>query len=111
VDRYVADVTNELGGNFRIQAIEGAQAFITEPGSFVGLVLDAIEQETGNVARLSTSGGTSDARFIKDYCPVLEFGPTNATIHEVDERISIEELRATARVYASIIERYFSNRP
>ncbi len=111
VDSQVAKVTAELGGVFKVHAFEGADVFITEPGAFVGLVLDAIEQETGQVARLSTSGGTSDARFVKDYCPVLEFGPTNATIHQVDERIDIEELRATARVYFAIIERYFNNRP
>jgi succinyl-diaminopimelate desuccinylase len=63
------------------------------------------------VPRLSTSGGTSDARFIKNYCPVLEFGPTNATIHQVDERISIDELRATQTIYGRIIEAYFNNQP
>ena len=111
IDAHVAAVTAELGGTFKVQSQEGAQAFITEPGAFVGLVLDAVEQETGQVAKLSTAGGTSDARFIKDYCPVLEFGPTNATIHQVDERIDIEELRATARVYGAIIDRYFNSRP
>jgi succinyl-diaminopimelate desuccinylase len=105
---HVTVVKSELGGNFRIEAIEGADAFITEPGPFVGLVQDAVERETGVLPKLSTSGGTSDARFIKDYCPVLEFGPTNATIHEVNERISIEELRATARVYGAIIDTYFA---
>jgi succinyl-diaminopimelate desuccinylase len=74
-------------------------------------VQDAVEQETGLVPKLSTSGGTSDARFIKDYCPVLEFGPTNATIHQVDERISIEELRATQTIYGRIIAAYFNNQP
>ena len=66
-----------------------------QPGPFVGLVQDAVERETGILPKLSTSGGTSDARFIKDFCPVLEFGPTNATIHQTDERIAIDELRAT----------------
>jgi succinyl-diaminopimelate desuccinylase len=74
-------------------------------------VQDAVEQETGLVPKLSTSGGTSDARFIKNYCPVLEFGPTNATIHQVDERISIEELRATQIIYGRIIAAYFNNQP
>jgi succinyl-diaminopimelate desuccinylase len=96
-----------VGGKFIFAYSEGADAFITEPGSFGGLVQDAVAEETGLVPVLSTSGGTSDARFIKDYCPVLEFGPVNATIHQVDERISIEELRATTRIYLNIIERYF----
>jgi succinyl-diaminopimelate desuccinylase len=107
--RHADAVTQELGGTFNVESTEGADAFITEPGMFVGLVMDAVEQETGQVPKLSTSGGTSDARFIKDYCPVLEFGPTNATIHQVDERMNIEELRATARAYGAIIERYFNS--
>jgi len=111
VDEQIAAVTAELGGTFKVQSSEAADAFITEPGSFVGLVLDAIERETGLTARLSTSGGTSDARFVKDYCPVLEFGPTNATIHQVDEQINIAELRSTADVYAAIIDNYFSSQP
>ena len=100
-----------MGGKWTLSSSEGAEAFITEPGAFVGLVLDAVEQETGLVPKLSTSGGTSDARFIKDYCPVLEFGPTNATIHQVDERISITELRHTQAIYGRVIEAYFSTPP
>jgi succinyl-diaminopimelate desuccinylase len=71
-------------------------------------VQDAITAETGLTPKLATTGGTSDARFIKDYCPVLEFGPTNATIHQTDERISVEELQATTRVYRRILDSYFS---
>ena len=107
----IAEVKSAVGGTWAVLSNEGADAFITEPGAFVGLVQDAVEQETGILPKLSTSGGTSDARFIKDYCPVLEFGPTNATIHMTDERISVDELRATQAVYARIIENYFSSRP
>jgi succinyl-diaminopimelate desuccinylase len=111
VDDRIASVKAELGGTWSYTATEGADAFITEPGAFVGLVQDAVEAETGVLPKLSTSGGTSDARFIKDFCPVLEFGPTNATIHQTDERISIEELRATQAIYGRIIADYFSNQP
>jgi len=100
-------VEDELGGSFALDVIPRADAFITEPGAFVGVVLDAIAAETGVVARLSTSGGTSDARFIKDYCPVLEFGALNATIHQVDEKIAITDLRNLAAIYRTIIETYF----
>jgi succinyl-diaminopimelate desuccinylase len=100
-------ITAATAVHFAIETSEGAEAFVTEPGAFVGIVQDAVAEETGIVPRLSTAGGTSDARFIKNYCPVLEFGPTNATIHQVDERISIEELRATARIYRGIVESYF----
>ncbi len=109
VEAQIADTRLELGGTWTITATEGADAFITEPGPFVGLVQDAIEGETGLLPKLSTAGGTSDARFIKDYCPVLEFGPTNATIHMTDERISVDELRATQSVYSRIIEAYFTS--
>ena len=107
VATHAEAVERELGGHFTIVETVGAEAFVTEPGPFLGVVLDSIEQETGLVAKLSTSGGTSDARFIKDYCPVLEFGPTNATIHQVDEHIGIEELRSLSRIYRSIIGTYF----
>jgi succinyl-diaminopimelate desuccinylase len=109
VNGHLDKVRAELGGIWTAMAHEGADAFITEPGAFVGLVQDAVQQETGLLPKLSTSGGTSDARFIKDYCPVLEFGPTNATIHQVDERIGVEELLATTRIYRRIIDAYFSN--
>jgi succinyl-diaminopimelate desuccinylase len=108
VDGEIAAVKAEMGGTWSVSATEGAEAFITEPGAFVGLVQDAVERETGVLPKLSTSGGTSDARFVKDYCPVLEFGPTNATIHQTDERIGIDELRATQAVYSRIIADYFS---
>jgi succinyl-diaminopimelate desuccinylase len=108
VDGEISAVKDEMGGTWSVSATEGAEAFITEPGAFVGLVQDAVERETGVLPKLSTSGGTSDARFVKDYCPVLEFGPTNATIHQTDERIGIDELRATQAVYSRIIADYFS---
>lgn len=109
IEAQRAAVEKELGGKWTLSSSEGAEAFITQPGAFVGLVQDAVEQETGLVPKLSTSGGTSDARFIKDYCPVLEFGPTNATIHQIDEHISISELHQTQAIYNRIIEAYFSS--
>lgn len=99
-------VESEMGGRFMLDVSPGADAFITEPGAFVGVVLDAIADETGIAAKLSTSGGTSDARFIKDYCPVLELGPLNNTIHQVNEAIAIADLRDLADIYRTIIETY-----
>ncbi len=109
VDEHVEAVRSELGGSWSVAHVEGAEAFITEPGAFVGLVVDAIQEETGLVPKLSTTGGTSDARFIKDYCSVLEFGPTNATIHQTDERISVDELIGTTRIYRRVIDLYFNS--
>lgn len=104
-------VEEELGGSFAVDVTSGADVFLTEPGAFVGVVLDAIAAETGVHAKLSTSGGTSDARFIKDYCPVLEFGPLNTTIHQVNERIEIADLRNLAAIYRGIIEAYAGRAP
>lgn len=111
VNEQCRAVEAEAGGRFDIKHSLAGEAFVTEPGAFVGIVQDAVFQETGLMPALSTSGGTSDARFIKNYCPVLEFGPTNATIHQVDERIALEELRVTQRIYGAVIDTYFgSNR-
>jgi succinyl-diaminopimelate desuccinylase len=107
IHKHKEEVESEFGGRFTITATSSGEAFVTEPGPFLGIVLDSIAEETGVSARLSTSGGTSDARFIKDYCPVIEFGPTNATIHQTDERIAITELRALSRIYRGIIDQYF----
>jgi succinyl-diaminopimelate desuccinylase len=84
-----------------------AVAFLTEPGSFVTLVADAVAAVTGRKPRLSTTGGTSDARFIKDYCPVLEFGLVGRTMHQVDENIVIAELEQLTAVYARVLRDYF----
>ena len=101
-----AAVERERGGKFEVTPHLSAEAFVTEPGPFLGMILDAIEEETGTIAKLSTSGGTSDARFIKDYCPVLELGPLNQTIHKIDERIALADLRGLSRIYSGIIENY-----
>ncbi|MGQ4274766.1 succinyl-diaminopimelate desuccinylase [Terrihabitans sp. B22-R8] len=94
---------------YELDFVPGASAsFVTEPGAFVDLVSDAVEAETGQRPVLSTGGGTSDARFIKDHCPVIELGPLNSTMHQTDERIPVAELHAVTRIYRSIIERYFA---
>jgi succinyl-diaminopimelate desuccinylase len=81
--------------------------FLTKPGAFVDLVVDAIAAATGRRPALSTSGGTSDARFIKDYCPVLEFGLVGKTMHQVDEHVPTAELVALTAIYRRILDRYF----
>ncbi len=84
-----------------------APAFLTTPDSFTKLVTDAIERKTGRRPTLSTSGGTSDARFIRAYCPVLEFGGIGATAHMVDEHVAVADIEALAENYAAILEDYF----
>jgi succinyl-diaminopimelate desuccinylase len=84
-----------------------ADSFVTKPGPFVDLVCTAIKDVTAKEPKLSTTGGTSDARFIKDYCPVLEFGLVGQTMHQVDERTAVADLATLTAVYRKILERYF----
>jgi succinyl-diaminopimelate desuccinylase len=84
-----------------------ADVFLTQPGPFVDLVVQAIAEVTGRKPVLSTTGGTSDARFIKDYCPVLEFGLVGRTMHQVDECTAVADLAALTEIYRTILTRYF----
>jgi succinyl-diaminopimelate desuccinylase len=85
-----------------------ARAFLTEPGSFSTLVSRAVETVTGRTPKLSTSGGTSDARFIVRDCAVLEFGLTNETIHAVNENAALADIDALTEIYARVLESYFA---
>ena len=85
-----------------------ANVFLTKRSPFVDLVTGAIAEVTGRTPALSTTGGTSDARFIKDYCPVLEFGLVGATMHQVDERTAVADLTTLTAVYRKILDRYFA---
>ena len=87
-------------------AISG-EAFYTEPGKFTDLVAGAVKAATGRDPELSTSGGTSDARFIRALCPVVEFGLVGTSMHMVNEGAPVAEIRALAKAYGAIIERYF----
>jgi succinyl-diaminopimelate desuccinylase len=84
-----------------------ADVFVTKPGPFTELAVAAIEEVTGRAPKLSTSGGTSDARFIKDYCPVLEFGLVGQTMHQVDECAPVADLVMLTKIYRRIIDKYF----
>jgi succinyl-diaminopimelate desuccinylase len=84
-----------------------ADAFLAEPGRFLDLVVGAIADIAGRTPALSTTGGTSDARFIKNYCPVLEFGLVGRTMHQTDECTSVADLATLSAVYRRILERYF----
>jgi succinyl-diaminopimelate desuccinylase len=84
-----------------------ADAFLAAPGPFLDLVVGAIAQVTGRTPQLSTTGGTSDARFIKNYCPVLELGLVGRTMHQTDECTTLADLAKLTAVYRGILERYF----
>ena len=84
-----------------------ALAFLTQPGPFVEALSAAVEAETGRRPALSTTGGTSDARFIKNACPVVEFGLVGRTMHQVDERVAVADLDRLEAVYGRVLDAYF----
>ncbi len=85
-----------------------SNVFVTKPGAFTDLAVAAIEEVTGRRPELSTSGGTSDARFIASYCPVIEFGLVGQTMHQVDERTAVSDLEKLTKIYRGILDRYFA---
>ena len=85
-----------------------ADVFVTKPGPFTELAVAAISDITGRRPKLSTSGGTSDARFIKNFCPVLEFGLVGQTMHQTDESTAVQDLVMLTAIYRRIVEKYFS---
>ena len=84
-----------------------ADVFVTAPSPFTDFVINAIAEVTGRKPALSTTGGTSDARFIKDFCPVVEFGLVGLTMHQTDERVPLADLVALTAIYRKILEKYF----
>ncbi|HZP75629.1 MAG TPA: succinyl-diaminopimelate desuccinylase [Pseudolabrys sp.] len=85
-----------------------AGVFVTEPGAFMSTVADAVASVTGRKPVLSTTGGTSDARFIKDHCPVVEFGLVGQSMHQVDEHVPVADLEMLTKVYRRILDQYFT---
>ena len=84
------------------------ESFITPPGDLSSLIANAVQQETGRTPELSTSGGTSDARFVKDHCPVVEFGLVGKTMHQVDERVEVAQIGQLKAIYGRILADYFA---
>jgi succinyl-diaminopimelate desuccinylase len=84
-----------------------SHVFLTKPGPFTDLAVAAIEEVTGRKPELSTTGGTSDARFIASYCPVIEFGLVGQTMHQIDERAAVADIENLTKIYRRILDRYF----
>jgi len=112
LDRMIRDkaagIEVETGVEFTIETQVSGESFLTRPGPFVEMVRDVVREETGLDPVLSTSGGTSDARFVKDHCPVLEFGLVGHFMHQVNERVPADQVRQLSRIYLRILERYFA---
>ncbi|AOZ71089.1 succinyl-diaminopimelate desuccinylase [Rhodobacter xanthinilyticus] len=103
-----ARIEAETGVRLTLRSEISGESFVTPPGAFVALVAAAVEAETGLRPELSTTGGTSDARFVKDHCPVLEFGLVGQTMHKVDERVEIAHIHQLKAIYARALRAFFA---
>ena len=101
---------NEFGVGIAARFQISGESFLTEPGPFTDLVARAVAAETGVTPELSTTGGTSDARYIQAHCPVVEFGLVGNTMHQVDEHVEVAHIHALKAVYARILADYFARR-
>jgi len=111
LERWMKQRLDAVGGAYALEVRISGEAFLTPPGPLVETVAGAVEAVCGRRPALSTGGGTSDARFVKDYCPVVEFGLVNATIHKVDEHASTADIETLTRVYAGVLDRFFAGEP
>jgi succinyl-diaminopimelate desuccinylase len=106
-----ARLAKAAGNRIRARIVwepSNSNVFVTKPGAFTDLAVAAIEDVTGRKPELSTSGGTSDARFISRYCPVIEFGLVGQTMHQIDERTPVADLEKLTRIYRGVLDRYFA---
>ncbi len=104
LQRRLEEVLVRHGLDFDIQWVVGGLPFLTTPGTLVNAVRDAIRTETGLETRLSTTGGTSDGRFIAQICPqVIELGPPNATIHKIDEYVAVADIEPLKNIYRCLL--------
>ena len=101
-------VQRETGINVDLRISVSGESFLTPPGPLSALVAQAVQDETGITPEMSTSGGTSDARFIKDVCPVVEFGLVGQTMHQVDERVAVAHIGALKSIYLRVLQSYFA---
>ena len=105
---HAAAVQAETGVKIGLRASISGESFLTAPGGFSALIARVVQAETGLLPQPSTSGGTSDARFVKDHCPVVEFGLVSKTMHQVDERVEVAQIHQLKAIYTGILRAYFA---
>ena len=101
-------IAAESGAKVDMKTQVSGESFLTPPGELSAMVAKSVEAETGVVPEMSTSGGTSDARFVKDHCPVVEFGLVGKTMHQVDERVAVDQVHQLKGIYTRILQDYFA---
>ena len=108
LEDHAAAVAAETGVALAMRVTISGESFLTPPGVLSDLVAKAVAAETGRKPQFSTSGGTSDARFVKTHCPVVEFGLVGKTMHQVDERVEVAQIAALKAVYGRVLRDYFA---
>jgi succinyl-diaminopimelate desuccinylase len=108
IEEEAARIRAEFGIEVETRIKISGESFITPPGDLSTLVATAVEAETGVTPVLSTTGGTSDARFIKSHCPVVEFGLVGQSMHQVDEHVRVEHIHQLKAIYGRILRDYFA---
>jgi succinyl-diaminopimelate desuccinylase len=108
IGAIAAAVQATHGGEIALSNSVSGVSFVTQPGAYTDLLSKAIARVTGASPELSTTGGTSDARFIKDHCPVAELGLPGRTMHKTDECASLEDIETLTRIYEAVLELYFA---
>ena len=105
LEKWIRDTLAQIGGDIECSVEVSGESFLTQPGLLSDAVADAAFAVTGRRPELSTTGGTSDARFIKNFCPVLEFGLVAQTMHKVDEHVQIADMQALTDIYVQVLDR------
>lgn len=108
IKREIAHIETEFAVNTDLKVKISGESFITPPGPLSDLVSDAVRAVTGVTPVLSTTGGTSDARFIKHHCPVVEFGLVGQSMHQVDEHVALDHIHQLKSVYSRVLSDYFA---
>ena len=105
---WLRERCDAVGGDYELALSVSGEAFVTPPGVFSQTVADAVAEATGRRPAFSTAGGTSDARFIRNYCPVVEFGLVGQTMHKVNERVAVADLATLTDIYRAVIESFLA---
>ena len=107
--KRVEEIAERQAPGSTVRARISGEAFLTPPGPLYDVVVAAIEEETGITPELSTSGGTSDGRFLIQLCPVVDFGLPNATMHKLDESAAVQDIETLANIYERVLRKVFTN--
>ncbi len=108
LEREIRAVLDRIGLGYTLSCASNAESFITKPGPLTDIVAGAVTDITGRSPALSTGGGTSDARFVAPYCPVVECGLVNRTIHQIDEHAAVSDIETLTQIYLRVLERFFA---